>query len=270
MADDALRDVLDQHWQQLRHVEQLRYSFTNIYVVIVAGLLAVAVREGGPQDEYTAGFLIVLSLVGIIINVKLGLEFYHRMTYVLALANRLGVEKEMGRPLGMYGDDQRSGLALLWPVSRWPKLVLRPSTARTSEFVSPGHWVLFLHVVGLGVSMGWFAATLLDLGFGLAFLGFRLGAGVLVAGVASAFSLSVAYVYTHEKFERIDELVEERVGELSSDSADGNRFEGNVEAQGDDRTGSDEEAEDEESEESDASENDGDDSRGGAGYSKSS
>jgi hypothetical protein len=221
MADDALWDVLDQHWQQLCHVEQLRYSFTNIYVVIVAGLLAVTVRESGPQDEYTAGFLIFLSFVGIIINVKLGLEFYHRMTYVVALSETLGVEEEMGRPLGMYGDEQRSGFTLRWPVSRWPKLLLQPSTARTSEFVSPGHWVLLLHVVGLGVSVGWFVTTLLDLGFSLPLPGFRLGAGVLIAGVTGGLSLGIAYVYTHQRFKRIDELVANRVGQSPSDPTDG-------------------------------------------------
>ena len=220
MADDALRDVLDQHWQQLRHVEQLRYSFTNIYVVIVAGLLAVAVREGGPQDEYTAGFLIFLSFVGIIINVKLGLEFYHRMTYVRALTEKLGVEKEMGQPLGMYGDDQQTGFAVLGQWKRWKEFLWSPPSARTSEIVSPGHWVLALHVVGLSVSVGWFVVTFLDFGIRIPSLDIRVGAGILTAGAISVFSFLVLYRYTHGKFERIDELVAERVGdsELSSRS----------------------------------------------------
>lgn len=211
MAEDVVRDVFDQHWQQLRHVEQLRYSFTNIYVVIVAGLLAVAVRSGGPPDEYTAGFLVFLSFVGIIINVKLGLEFYHRMQYVLALSERLGVEREMGRPLGMYGDEQRTGLELLWPVTRWPKLLFDPPTARTSEFVSPGHWVLLLHVAGLGTSVGWFVVAFFNIGFAVTVFRFQLGTGVITTGITSISSLAIVYVYTHAKFDRIDELVERRV-----------------------------------------------------------
>lgn len=218
MAEDVVRDVFDQHWQQLRHVEKLRYSFTNIYVVIVAGLLAVAVRSDGPPDEYTAGFLIFLSFVGIIINVKLGLEFYHRMQYVLALSERIGVVQEMGRPLGMYGDDQRTGFELLWPVSRWPKLLFDPPTARTSEFVSPGHWVLLLHVVGLGTSVGWFVVAFLDVGFTATAFGFAVssanfefGIGAIMTAVTSALLLVVVYVYTHAKFDRIDEMVERRV-----------------------------------------------------------
>ena len=218
MADDVVRDVFDQHWQQLRHVEQLRYSFTNIYVVIVAGLLAVAVRSGGPPDEYTAGFLIFLSFVGIIINVKLGLEFYHRMQYVLALSERIGVAQEMGRPLGMYGDDKRTGLELLRPVTRWPKLLFDPPTARTSEFVSPGHWVLSLHVVGFGTSVGWFVVAFLDVGFtatafgvAVSSAGFEFGIGATTTAVTSALLLVVVYVYTHTKFDRIEELVEHQV-----------------------------------------------------------
>lgn len=203
MADELLRDVLDQHWQQLRHVEQLRYSFTNIYVVIVAGLLAVAVREGGLQDEYTAGFLAFLSFVGIIINVKLGLEFYHRMTYVLALSEILGIEQAMGRPLGMYGDERRTGLAVLRRTDQWLEFLFDPPSPSTSEVVSPGHWVLVLHVVGLGVSVGWFVGVLAELGF---------VSGIVIAGVASFASLLVTYEYTHGKFEQINELVEQRIG----------------------------------------------------------
>lgn len=226
MGDDALRDVLDQHWQQLRHVEQLRYSFTNIYVVIVAGLLAVTVRENGPQAEYTAGFLIFLSFVGIIINVKLGLEFYHRMQYVLELSERVGVADEMGRPLGMYGDEQRTAFAVLQQVDRWREFLTDPPSAGTSEIVSPGHWVLLLHVVGFGVSVGWFGVAFFGLGFGITPLDTRLGAGVLIAGVTSLLSLAVTYVYTHGKFERIDELVAERVGGSSSESSESSESDG--------------------------------------------
>lgn len=194
-ATDAFRE----HWEQLRHVERLRYGFANVYVVILGGLLAVGIDAGGSARAVTAGFVLLLSITSVVTNVKLGLEYYHHQQYVTELADRAGIASEMGRSLGMYGGFDRSIGAIT------ETDVLRPSSAETGELLSPGHWILGLSVVATVFSAGWVVV----IAFGVPVDTTRTVAWLLLLVVV----LTAVRLYVHRKTDRIAQLVERRVSD---------------------------------------------------------
>jgi len=65
---ELLKSIYEQHWLHARHVENERLWFTNIFVLIVAGLLAFL----GTTDKqllplfalFIGGFIFILSMLG--------------------------------------------------------------------------------------------------------------------------------------------------------------------------------------------------------------
>lgn len=65
---ELLTSIYEQHWLHARHVENERLWFTNIFALIVAGLLAFLSTTDGktlPQFAlFVGGFIFVLSILG--------------------------------------------------------------------------------------------------------------------------------------------------------------------------------------------------------------
>ncbi len=155
---ELLKSVYEQHWLHARHVENERLWFTNIFGVIVAGLLAVLFTSDGDgtrgQFAVYAGYLIlILSLVGYFLCLTWRAPFIEHTT----LANRVleasglrryapyvseayrvikigwvsaheiflyfyGITAGLGLLLGLSGLDQETG-SLVFP-NWWPSAVV--------------------------------------------------------------------------------------------------------------------------------------------------
>lgn len=66
---EFLKGIYEQHWLHARHVENERLWFTNIFVVVVAGLHVVIFTAGDPQLSkqfaiYIGFLILALSLIG--------------------------------------------------------------------------------------------------------------------------------------------------------------------------------------------------------------
>ncbi len=93
-----LKSVYEQHWLHVRHVENERLWFTNIFGVIVAALIAVRLWSGeqAAPDWYAvfAGFFISgLALAGYVFCLVWRPPFVEHST----LANRMLTDKQLGR-----------------------------------------------------------------------------------------------------------------------------------------------------------------------------
>lgn len=69
---DLVRAIYEQHWLHIRHVENQRLWFTNIFVILCGGSLIV--MRGGLFDKANwpiVGFLMVLSLIGFVFCLRI-------------------------------------------------------------------------------------------------------------------------------------------------------------------------------------------------------
>ena len=76
---ELLKSIYEQHWLHARHVENERLWFTNIFALIVAGLLAfLATTNNGVLSEsarYAGYFILILSIVGYVFCLTLRAPF---------------------------------------------------------------------------------------------------------------------------------------------------------------------------------------------------
>lgn len=74
--DPVLIEIYRQNWEQTRHLEIQRLSFTSIYGAIVAGTLALGFKEkAGPnQWVFVASILSVIAIFGFAMTLKWNAE----------------------------------------------------------------------------------------------------------------------------------------------------------------------------------------------------
>lgn len=90
VREELLKSVYEQHWLHARHVENERLWFTNIFALIVAGLLAFL---GTVEDEellslfavYAGCFIFILSILGYFLCLTWRAPFVEHTT----LANKM-------------------------------------------------------------------------------------------------------------------------------------------------------------------------------------
>lgn len=97
MNKELIKSIFEQNWLQVRHVESERLWFTNIYAAIMAGVLAF-IGRGVEEASFSFYvplllFLILLSVIGVIVVLRLNLAFYQHAAYVLIIAEAYGVGK---------------------------------------------------------------------------------------------------------------------------------------------------------------------------------
>jgi len=102
---DLLKTAFEQNWEHARYVLMERMGFTSIYAAIMAGVLAFISQSGKSIATYIPliVLLIMFSIMGLIVTIKLNLEFHQHITYAIEIAKVLKLENYMGIPLGMYG-----------------------------------------------------------------------------------------------------------------------------------------------------------------------
>lgn len=88
-SEKALLEALIQNWSHCRHLENERMNFTNIYSVIVAGVLAFFGQVGFSGHSYLKFFLLVLSLLGFLFCYKISLEFSNHMQGINEIMDKL-------------------------------------------------------------------------------------------------------------------------------------------------------------------------------------
>ena len=172
-------ELLTQHWEHARHLSKLSLNFTSIYFVIMGG--AFALSGTNPMRSLMVIFLVLLSLAGVPIQIKHGVEYYHHVRYMNAIARSLEIEDWVGSPLEMHTN---------------PKLI------ETSQLYSPQHWLLLIHITGFAGSM-WLLVEILE------------GSPVLALTVfLVAFVAPVVYIVPTVvlKFKEIDEQIRDQTG----------------------------------------------------------
>lgn len=86
--------LFEQHWVQLRHIEEQRATITNVFVVVVGGILAFARNTSETKDPHLfyvlLAFLLVFALFGFFFCIKV--SSLHQMHKRLADLYLLQVE----------------------------------------------------------------------------------------------------------------------------------------------------------------------------------
>lgn len=120
---DALLKALAENWLHARHAESERLWFTNIYALIVAGVLGFAGRQLLGFETLGrflpfAMFLLALSLLGFLLVRKLNAEFVNHVDAIKRICQlpKIGLIREkpgaepdeyMALPLGMIRKCER-------------------------------------------------------------------------------------------------------------------------------------------------------------------
>jgi len=97
--DDGLfRSVLEQNWLHLRHVENQRMWFTNIYAIVVAGSLSFIGAQGtGSLRPYfhIIFFLWIFSVLGLLQTLKTNKEIAVLLDEIHAMCALKGLKKHV-------------------------------------------------------------------------------------------------------------------------------------------------------------------------------
>ena len=101
--EKSLIAALNQNWQHVRHIENERLQFTYIYVILVAGILAFLEKFGFSGHIYLILFLVMFSFLGLIVTLKIGLEFDNHISRIKEIVKKLHLDEFMGLPTSYSG-----------------------------------------------------------------------------------------------------------------------------------------------------------------------
>lgn len=186
----ALLTALEQNWLHARHAENGRLWFTSIYAAIIAGSLSFLIKGNTPLDDVPIIplllFFILLSTIGIIVSVKLGLEFHQHITFATEIAKNKKVELEkcIGKPLGSYEKKEM----------------------KTPWVLSVGSWFLIFYITCWSGFFGWL---------------FYILSGNFICGVVISFIMSILigfFIRRHHKnkSKKISEFIRRSVSNLDN------------------------------------------------------
>lgn len=98
MDREAASRVYDQYWQHARHVENQLHSFVGFYVLVTGSALALSSSIGEVGGVAAAGFVFLLSLLGLFFNYNLRVPFI-KFTLIAELIaiNEFGLKGEYRR-----------------------------------------------------------------------------------------------------------------------------------------------------------------------------
>ena len=97
-SENALIEALIQNWLHCRHLENERLNFTSIYSIIVAGALALLGEVDFRSHSCLLVFLLVLSILGFLLCLKIDLEFNHHMQRINIIMDELHLWNYLGVP----------------------------------------------------------------------------------------------------------------------------------------------------------------------------
>jgi len=93
ILEQAKLEAFRQNWEQMRHAENMRLTFTNFYALIVAAVLAFVSQRA--QGDYSILFIVlaVLSLLGLILCLRIKKALEDHRDKAQSLAGELTGEK---------------------------------------------------------------------------------------------------------------------------------------------------------------------------------
>lgn len=100
-SENALIVALKENWLHARSQEQSRIWHLNFYMLMLAGILAIAFRERLPLHHVLVnywplfGFLYVLAIYVLLDIAKLNLEFSNHIRAVQWISEKLNLDKEL-------------------------------------------------------------------------------------------------------------------------------------------------------------------------------
>jgi len=95
---DLVKAIYEQHWLHIRHVENQRLWFTNIFAILCGG--SFALMHGGLFDEANwpiVGFLMVLSLFGFVFCLRIQDVFEAHKRVAGLILERYGLEHYLAK-----------------------------------------------------------------------------------------------------------------------------------------------------------------------------
>ena len=97
-SEKSLIEALNQNWQHARHQENERLWFTNIYALLVAGVLVFLGQFGFDKHYYLVLFLLIFSIFGLIVTLKTSYEFSNHMNAIKKIIEKLHLSDYMAYP----------------------------------------------------------------------------------------------------------------------------------------------------------------------------
>jgi lysylphosphatidylglycerol synthetase-like protein (DUF2156 family) len=94
--ETSLIEALHENWLHARHLESERLWFTNIYAIIVVGVLTL--REGNKYSYQTFLFLIIFSILGLIVTLKTAHDYENHIAAIERITQRLNLSEYMVLP----------------------------------------------------------------------------------------------------------------------------------------------------------------------------
>jgi len=154
---ELLKSIYEQHWLHARHVENERLWFTNIFALIVAGLVAFL---GTVKDKellslfaiYAGGFIFILSILGYFLCLTWRAPFVEHTT----LARKM-VEDSLLKRYGHSADEVYRKIKIGWISAHELFLYFYALMAGAALFL--------LLYIGLAVFCWWLSAIISSIPF---------------------------------------------------------------------------------------------------------
>jgi len=88
--DENWRSLFAQHWLHCRHIESERAWFMSVYAAIVGGIVAYVFGKEA-SDWKPLVFVLVLTVVGLLINIRWSQAYEHHRKEIKNTAKQLGI-----------------------------------------------------------------------------------------------------------------------------------------------------------------------------------
>ena len=92
-------EAFHQHWEQIRHIERLRLTFSSFYALIVTAIIVYVIEMASDGRPFFI-ILVVLSLMGLLLCIRTSATAVHHRDKACHLARELtgiGSEEELKR-----------------------------------------------------------------------------------------------------------------------------------------------------------------------------
>ncbi|RLJ70817.1 hypothetical protein BCF55_1100 [Hydrogenivirga caldilitoris] len=98
-----LIEAFNQNWLHIRHLENERLHFTHIYAVLVGGILVFGGRYGFDNYIFLVIFMLAYTFLGLIVSIKILIEFYLHMKKIAKVIEVLNLEDYMHLSISYKG-----------------------------------------------------------------------------------------------------------------------------------------------------------------------
>jgi len=145
--NSALEKAFQENLNHARHQETQRERYMALYWLLWAGVLGYVGRQGDfaskvAENKWIFGFLSIMSLATLIINLKWNAEFANHMAATAAIADRLGLNRSAAPAQGAN-----------WPLS-YPEFTgYMALPLKFPLLLNAGPWLSGIHCLGVALSV---------------------------------------------------------------------------------------------------------------------